>query len=161
PRGAPGYFGRAVCTQQFSAVTAACMVMRRDVFLSIGGFDDANFAVAYNDVDIGLRLREAGYSVVWTPYAELFHLESASLGPPLENALARLRALPVPRWISPAVPREFARWIGSNEPARGRWARMTGQELPYRPLISIIVPVYRLPREVLRSTLRSITRQSY
>jgi GT2 family glycosyltransferase len=83
PRGAPGYFGRAVCTQQFSAVSAACMVMRRDVFLSVGGFDDKNFAVAYNDVDIGLRLREAGYSVVWTPYAELFHLESASLGPPL------------------------------------------------------------------------------
>ena len=86
PRGAPGYFGRAVCTQQFSAVTAACMVMRREVFLEVKGFDEKNFAIAFNDVDIGLRVRQAQYSVVWTPYAELFHHESASLGLPLGDA---------------------------------------------------------------------------
>jgi GT2 family glycosyltransferase len=79
--GEPGYFGRAVVTQQFSAVTAACMVMRRDVFLEIGGFDETRFAVAFNDIDLGLRLSRAGYSVTWTPYAELKHHESASLGP--------------------------------------------------------------------------------
>jgi GT2 family glycosyltransferase len=77
----PGYFGRAVLTQQFSAVTGACLVMRRNVFESVGGFDEINFAIAFNDVDLGLRVRRAGYSVVWTPYAELFHHESASLGP--------------------------------------------------------------------------------
>jgi GT2 family glycosyltransferase len=82
PRGAPGYFGRAAVTQRFSAVTAACMVMRRAVFQELGGFDEAAFAVAFNDVDLGLRLNEAGYGVVWTPYAELFHHESASLGAP-------------------------------------------------------------------------------
>ena len=81
-RGEPGYFGRAVMTQQFSAVTAACMVMRRDVFLEIGGFDEIQFAIAYSDVDLGLRLTRAGYRVIWTPYAELYHHESATLGPP-------------------------------------------------------------------------------
>jgi GT2 family glycosyltransferase len=80
PRGAPGYFGRAAVTQQFSAVTAACMVMRREVFLGVGGFDEQNFAVAFNDVDLCMRLRRAGYAIVWTPYAELYHHESASLG---------------------------------------------------------------------------------
>lgn len=82
PRGALGYFGRAACTQQFSAVTAACMLMRREVFLEVQGFDEKNFAVAFNDVDIGLRLRQAGHAIVWTPYAQLFHHESASLGLP-------------------------------------------------------------------------------
>ena len=82
PRDTLGYFGRAACIQQFSAVTAACMVMRREVFLEMGGFDEKNFAIAFNDVDIGLRLRQAGYSIVWSPYAQLFHHESASLGLP-------------------------------------------------------------------------------
>jgi GT2 family glycosyltransferase len=80
PRGELGYFGRAAVTQNFSAVTAACMVVRRDVFADVGGFDEQNFAVAFNDVDLCLRLRRAGYSIVWTPYAELIHHESASLG---------------------------------------------------------------------------------
>jgi len=77
-----GYFGRAACIQQYSAVSAGCMVMRKEAFDAVGGFDETNFAVAFNDVDIGLRLREAGYSVVWTPYAELVHHESATLGLP-------------------------------------------------------------------------------
>ena len=80
-RGEAGYFGRAAVTQQFSAVTAACMVMRREVFLGVGGFDEEHFAIAFNDVDLCLRLRRAGFAIVWTPYAELFHHESATLGP--------------------------------------------------------------------------------
>ncbi|PPQ35858.1 glycosyltransferase family 2 protein [Rhodopila globiformis] len=81
PREAPGYFGRAACAQRYSAVTAACMVMRREVFLRVGGFNERDFAIAFNDVDIGLRLNRAGFAVVWTPHAQLFHHESASLGP--------------------------------------------------------------------------------
>jgi GT2 family glycosyltransferase len=82
PRDTLGYFGRAACIQQFSAVSAACMVIRREVFFEVGGFDEKNFAIAFNDVDIGLRLRQTGYSIVWSPYAQLFHHESASLGLP-------------------------------------------------------------------------------
>lgn len=82
PGDTPGYFGRVACTQRYSAVTAACMLMRREVFLQIGGFDEVNFAVAFNDVDLGLRLGKAGYANVWTPRALLYHHESASLGLP-------------------------------------------------------------------------------
>ena len=81
PRGLPGYFGRAVLLQNFSAVTAACMVLRRAVFEEAGRLDETNLAVAFNDVDLCLRIRELGYLIVWTPYAQLFHVESASRGP--------------------------------------------------------------------------------
>ncbi len=78
PRDALGHGGRLKRTQDFSAVTAACLVMKRAVFEQLGGFDEVNLPVAYNDVDLCLRLRERGYRVLWTPYAELYHLESAS-----------------------------------------------------------------------------------
>lgn len=76
----PGYAGRAVLAQNFSAVTGACLVMRRDVFRAVGGFDEKNLPVAFNDVDLCLRVREAGYRILWTPYAVLYHYESYSRG---------------------------------------------------------------------------------
>lgn len=75
-----GYFGRLVLPQQLSAVTAACMLVRRNAWEQIGGLDEEHLGVAFNDVDFCLRLREAGWSVVWTPYAELYHHESATRG---------------------------------------------------------------------------------
>ena len=75
-----GYFSRQHLTQNFSAVTAACMLVRKDVYLKINGFDEANLAIAFDDVDFCLRLRRAGYRIVWTPHAEFFHHESASRG---------------------------------------------------------------------------------
>ncbi|MEM5422982.1 glycosyltransferase family 2 protein [Paraburkholderia ferrariae] len=89
PGDTPGYFGRAACTQRYSAVTAACMLMRREVFLEMHGFDEVNFAVAFNDVDLGLRLGKAGYANVWTPIARLYHHESASLGLPTNERRRR------------------------------------------------------------------------
>jgi len=80
PRRMSGYFGRAILVQNFSAVTAACMVLRRAVFEEVGGFDAETFPVAFNDVDLCLRIGERGYRIVWTPYAELYHHESASVG---------------------------------------------------------------------------------
>lgn len=76
----PGYQGRALVAQEFSAVTAACMLMRREVFEQMGGFDEAAFAIDFNDIDLCLRIRRAGYRVIWTPHAELFHHESATRG---------------------------------------------------------------------------------
>ena len=78
-RGEPGYFARAHLAQDVSAVTTACALVKREVYLQVGGFDE-NLAVTFNDVDFCLRLREAGYRIVWTPYAELIHHESASRG---------------------------------------------------------------------------------
>ncbi|MBA2623785.1 MAG: glycosyltransferase [Chthoniobacterales bacterium] len=80
PRGHPGYFNRAILQQNCSAVTAACMVTRRTVFRDIGGFDERTFAVSYNDIDFCLRLSQRGLRMVWTPYANLIHDESASRG---------------------------------------------------------------------------------
>lgn len=73
-----GYLNRLSSVQNYSAVTAACLVMRRELFLSIGEFNHKQLPVAFNDIDLCLRLREQGYSVIWTPYAELIHHESAT-----------------------------------------------------------------------------------
>lgn len=76
----PGYCSRAVVAQDLSAVTAACMVTWRDLYRELGGLDEKDLAVAFNDVDYCLRLRAAGHRVVWTPHAELYHHESVSRG---------------------------------------------------------------------------------
>jgi glycosyltransferase involved in cell wall biosynthesis len=78
-KGSAGYFGRAVLHQSFSAVTAACMVVRQAVYQQLGGLDET-LAVAFNDVDFCLRVRDAGYHNIWTPYAEMIHHESVSRG---------------------------------------------------------------------------------
>jgi glycosyltransferase involved in cell wall biosynthesis len=74
-----GYFCRARLLQSFSAVTAACLVIRKDVYVKVGGFDE-DLRVAYNDIDFCLRVREIGYRNIYTPYAELYHHESATRG---------------------------------------------------------------------------------
>ena len=78
--GMPGYFGRPHAIHNVSAVTAACMLMRREVFDEAGGFDAENLPVAFNDVDLCLRLREKGYWIVYTPYSVLYHHESSTRG---------------------------------------------------------------------------------
>jgi GT2 family glycosyltransferase len=68
-----------ILSQNYSAVTAACMVLRKTVFDDVGGFDE-NLPNNFNDVDFCLRLRERGWQIIWTPYADLIHQESASRG---------------------------------------------------------------------------------
>ena len=80
PKGHPGYFCRATVQQSFTAVTAACLVIRRSVYLQVGGLDEEHLKISYNDVEFCLRVWEAGYRNVWTPYAELYHHESATRG---------------------------------------------------------------------------------
>lgn len=79
PKGRPGYFSRGVLQQEISAVTGACLAVRRAVYDEVGGLDE-RIAVAFNDVDLCLRIRAAGYRNIWTPFAELIHHESASRG---------------------------------------------------------------------------------
>ena len=74
-----GYMGRLCYAQDVSAVTGACLLVKKETFLSVGGLDEG-FAVSLNDVDFCLKLREKGLLNVFTPFAELFHYESASRG---------------------------------------------------------------------------------
>jgi GT2 family glycosyltransferase len=74
-----GYGSSALIVRNYSAVTAACLMTRRDLYERLGGFDE-RFEFDFNDTDYCLRLRQAGYRVVYTPYAELYHLEAATSG---------------------------------------------------------------------------------
>jgi GT2 family glycosyltransferase len=76
----PGYAGTLAVTTNYSAVTAACMLLRKSVYEEVGGLEEENLPVQFNDVDLCLRIREQGYHVVYTPYAELYHHESVSRG---------------------------------------------------------------------------------
>lgn len=74
-----GYFGRILCAQDYSAVTAACMMTKRSVYEAVGGLTE-ELAVAFNDIDYCLKVRSYGKLVVYNPYAELYHYESKSRG---------------------------------------------------------------------------------
>ncbi|MEN3111623.1 glycosyltransferase [Uliginosibacterium paludis] len=78
PMNATGYGGRLMLDQQYSAVTAACLMIRKRIYEEVGGLDEQAFAVSYNDIDLCLKVRTAGYSVVWTPYARLMHVANVS-----------------------------------------------------------------------------------
>lgn len=80
PEGNEGYMSMANTIRNYSAVTAACVLVKKSVFQEIGGFDEKNFSVAYNDVDLCLRMRQKGYLIVYTPHAKLYHYESLSRG---------------------------------------------------------------------------------
>lgn len=78
--GMASYFRRADVVQNYSAVTAACMFVQKEVYQKIGGLDEDNLAVAYNDIDFCLRASEKGYRILWTPYATMYHYESRTRG---------------------------------------------------------------------------------
>ncbi|SDG88410.1 glycosyltransferase family 2 protein [Pelagibacterium luteolum] len=75
-----GYFGRLAVASNYSAVTAACMLVRKETFEIIGGLNEADLAIAFNDVDFCIRVRDLGLRNVFTPFATLYHLESVSRG---------------------------------------------------------------------------------
>jgi len=80
PKDHPGYYCRLNLVQNLSAVTAACLMVKKEIYEEVGGLDEENLKVAFNDVDFCLKVREAGYRNLWTPYAELIHHESKSRG---------------------------------------------------------------------------------
>jgi GT2 family glycosyltransferase len=121
----PGYFGSTRVVQALSAVTAACLVMRRAVFDAVGGFDAGSLPVAFNDVDLCLRVRAAGLRVVWTPHAELLHLESASRGSDLR-------------------PPELARFAAENRLMLDRWGPLLRRDPAYNPNLTLEFEDYAL-----------------
>ena|GEM_PF-728418 len=117
PRNQPGYFGRATLTQSFSAVTAACLVIRKELFEQVGGLNET-LQVAFNDVDLCLRVLEAGYRNVWTPYAELYHHESATRG--YED-----------------TPEKQARFLEEVQYMKHRWNRLLLRDPAYNPNLTL------------------------
>jgi glycosyltransferase involved in cell wall biosynthesis len=113
-----GYFGRLQLVHEVSCVTAACMLVKRTVFERVGGFDESNLTVAFNDVDLCLKIREAGYKIIWTPYAELYHKESASRG-------------------SDEVPEKLVRASLERECMKQRWADVLFNDPYYNPNLTL------------------------
>jgi GT2 family glycosyltransferase len=116
-RGMPGNYGRAALTQTMSAVTAACMVIRKTTFDAVGGFDET-LAVAYNDVDLCLRLGAEGFRNVWTPFAEMYHFESISRGDDLQGA-------------------NRPRFLAESQAMRDRWKGLLTADPFYNPNLSL------------------------
>jgi GT2 family glycosyltransferase len=116
-RGMPGNYGRAALTQTMSAVTAACMVLRKTAFDAVGGFDET-LAVAYNDVDLCLRLGVEGFRNVWTPFAELYHFESISRGDDLQGE-------------------NRPRFLAESQAMRDRWQGLLTADPYYNPNLSL------------------------
>ena len=88
-----GAYRRLLIASNYSAVTAACLVVRKSLYQLIGGLDEVGLPVTFNDVDLGIKLQKLGYQNIWTPFAELYHHESATRGadntPPREARLDR------------------------------------------------------------------------
>jgi GT2 family glycosyltransferase len=80
PEDSPGYFGRLKIIQNLSFITGGCLMVRKEVFKEVGGFDE-RFAMSFNDTDLCLKIREKGYVNIWTPYGELYHYEGKTRGP--------------------------------------------------------------------------------
>jgi GT2 family glycosyltransferase len=80
PRECAGYAGRLKLIQAYSAVTGACLLVKKSIYREVGGLDEEKFKVAFNDIDFCLKVLRCGYKNIWTPYAEMYHHESASRG---------------------------------------------------------------------------------
>ncbi|MCH4809913.1 glycosyltransferase [Vreelandella neptunia] len=76
----PGYFGRLNLVNEYSAVTAACLLVKKEDYEEVGGLNEDDLKIAFNDVDLCLKLKELGLRNIYTPYALLYHHESASRG---------------------------------------------------------------------------------
>jgi GT2 family glycosyltransferase len=124
PGQAPGYVMRAMVAQQISAVTAACMLVRRSAFNAVGGFDERELTVAFNDVDLCVKLTETGWQVVYTPDAMSEHRESISRGDDFDES-------------------KIARFMLENEVMRQRYARVLPSDPFYNRHFSRESGVYR------------------
>lgn len=118
-KGDPGYFNRISLIGEFSAVTAACLVVKRSTYMEVGGLNENELAVAFNDVDFCLRLRERGLRNIFTPFAECYHFESASRG--YEN-----------------TPSKFNRFEKEVAYMKKRWQSILGHDPYYNPNLTLL-----------------------
>lgn len=118
PRGAEGQRNRLRLVQNYSAVTAACLVVRKSVFEAVGGFNETDLTVAFNDIDFCLKLLRAGYRNLWTPFAEFYHHESASRG-------------------SEDTPEKHARFAREIAHMRQAWGPLLDRDPAYNPNLTL------------------------
>ena len=114
----PGYLGTNQITRRQSAVTAACLLLRKAVFDAVNGLDENAFPVAFNDVDLCLRIQQKGLSLIWTPFAQLIHAESASRG-------------------KDQTPEKRARANREQQAFVERWFKNTMNDRHYHPALSL------------------------
>ncbi len=115
----PGYYGRLMLPQAYSALTAACLLTRKKHYEEVGGLDETTFQVNFNDVDYCLKLRERGLKVIWTPHATLRHEESVSQAAADVELLAREEKYKRLYREVEAVVAKWPRWF-ANDPAYNR-----------------------------------------
>jgi glycosyltransferase involved in cell wall biosynthesis len=120
-----GYFARMSVTQQFSAVTAACLLVRKAVYEEAGGLDEEHLAVAFNDVDFCIRLTKLGYKNIWTPYALLYHHESATRG-------------------QDTSPEKRSRFVSEVNYMMNTWGREFISDPAYNPNLNLDFPDFSL-----------------
>ena len=113
-----GFDDRLQLVQNLSAVTAACMLVPKKVFDEVEGLDTTHLAVAFNDVDLCLKIVEAGYRIIWTPFAELYHHESVSRGDDM-------------------APDKIDRFRYEVQTMQARWAKRLKRDPYYSPNLGI------------------------
>ncbi|MDW8336503.1 MAG: glycosyltransferase [Tepidimonas sp.] len=145
----PGYMARYAVQQELMAVTGACMLVRKEAFVGVGGFDAGHLAVNFSDVDLCLKLREAGWSIVWTPLAVLVH-DGGATQRALDHA-AMQRAHKRARAERHYFYNRWPQWIG-NDPFyhRGLSLQQTGYELETNAILA-------RPRRASREGVRILT----
>lgn len=118
----PGYMFRAQVTQNFSAVTGACLLVSKSVYQEVGGLNEDVFAVSYNDVDFCLRVGQTGRRIVWTPLATLLHEGSASQKASVETL---------------SIDRKAARFSREQAEMYRRWPQIIANDPAYNPNLSL------------------------
>ena len=118
PRFHPGYLKRLAATQNYSAVTAACLLVKRSHFGAVGGLNEENLAVAFNDVDFCLRVRELGVRNLYCAEAELYHHESVSRGLDIS-------------------PEKAARFNSELEYLQTKWSHVIKHDPAYSPNLTL------------------------
>ncbi|KKT69545.1 MAG: Glycosyl transferase family 2, partial [Candidatus Moranbacteria bacterium GW2011_GWF1_44_4] len=114
-----GYFSHHHLIKNYNVVTAACILVKKEVFEKVGSFDESNLPVAFNDVDLCLKIREAGYLIVWTPFAKLYHYESLSRGNDED--------------FKESDPKEYERVMSERIYAKNKWKKYIENDPYYSP----------------------------
>jgi glycosyltransferase involved in cell wall biosynthesis len=129
----PGYMNRMQCDLYLSAVTAACMMMRKDVFVEAGGFNE-ELKVLFNDVDFCLRVGQKGYKLLWTPYAILVHHHGISVNARLSDPVEQGRFAERSRQEHAYM---YEHWLTqlAHDPAYNRNLALRGMPLSYDSIV--------------------------